>query len=338
MGVEIKNRRCSDNEACDGKGQYKLVLVVNPSRLVKTGVENCFGTNRHELNGFSDFNNAICNLNRIIGNWFEGFSIDDFKLSRIDITKDIQGIPENIIQEYIRIMRRMVMYNGFKLNSRLENNTVGFRCEDSFNALNESKGVEFVVYNKSRAALDQNYKADDIEFYRDTLRMELRCSRRFIRKNTKKEMTTSEILAFIYSKREKFMRGTFDSLFMYGTRACFLQKGRLKKAVSFIIKGKKRREKMLNLINVLSRSNKSVLSNALDRICSSDEAKSKLINYFEESGVSPLTISDTEIPFMQSISSMLEFEEVNENDSLYYGYMKKKSRVKKVFLHSAEGF
>ena len=52
-------------------------------------------------------------------------------------------------------MRTMTLGYGCKHNTELEENTEDFRIEDSFNVVNNSQGVEFVVYNKHRAAVDQ---------------------------------------------------------------------------------------------------------------------------------------------------------------------------------------
>ena len=85
------------------------------------------------------------------------------------------------MQQFILLIRRIPLGRGFFLNKELEEKCIGFRKEDSFNAVNDSKGIEFVLYNKYRAALDQNYPDIDRERYRNVLRMELRCSRKYIK-------------------------------------------------------------------------------------------------------------------------------------------------------------
>ncbi|MCI7804483.1 MAG: hypothetical protein MR503_05330, partial [Oscillospiraceae bacterium] len=39
--------------------------------------------------------------------------IDCFNLSRVDITKDILSVPENVIHEYIRIIRQLPLHYGY---------------------------------------------------------------------------------------------------------------------------------------------------------------------------------------------------------------------------------
>ena len=106
-------------------------------------------------------------------------------MTRIDITKDIKGIPENLIHEYILLMRRMRLYSGYSFNTNLEKNCTEFRKEDSVNIVSDSQGIEFVIYNKHRAAIDNNYDDEILGYYEDTMRMELRCNRKFIKKENK---------------------------------------------------------------------------------------------------------------------------------------------------------
>ena len=147
IGITIYSLPCM-KEGRDGKGNYKLSLVVNPSRLIEN--DTCI----NRIEGFRDLSKAIDLLNGFIRRLFSPLILNDFKLGRIDITRDIRKIPESVIQEYILLMRTMTLGYGYQKNKKLEEKTKDFRIEDSFNVLNESQGAEFVVYNKHRAAID----------------------------------------------------------------------------------------------------------------------------------------------------------------------------------------
>ena len=147
IGIMIYSLPCM-KEGRDGKRNYKLSLVVNPSRLI----EEYTCVNRIE--GYRDLEKAIDSLNGFISRLFSPLILNDFNLGRIDITRDIRKVPERIIREYILLMRTMTLGYGYKKNKKLEENTKCFRIDDSFNVLNKSQGAEFVVYNKHRAAID----------------------------------------------------------------------------------------------------------------------------------------------------------------------------------------
>ena len=102
-------------------------------------------TYSNKIEDYSDLSAAIDNLNIMISNMFPSLILNDFKLVRLDITRDIRLIPEPIIQEYILLMRTMTLGYESKHNIEPEENTEDFRIEDSFNVINNSQGVEFVV-------------------------------------------------------------------------------------------------------------------------------------------------------------------------------------------------
>ena len=152
-----------------------------------------------------DFEIALVILDKMISSLFPELELDDFNLSRIDITNDVHNVPESIIQEYILIMRKMSLSRGYRPNTELEKNTPEFRCEDSFNVCNVSQGAEFVVYNKHRASIDQGYPQEVLYSFEDTMRIELRCSRRYINRETK-GLSTSEALLYMYLSRADLVK------------------------------------------------------------------------------------------------------------------------------------
>ena len=190
-------------------------------------------------------------------------SLEDFKFNRIDITKDIHDIPETIVCEYILLMRRMQLYSGHEIDRQIEKNCSHFRIKDSVNLINESRGIEFVIYNKHQAAVDNGYSDDTIEFYKDTLRMELRCKRKYINKLTK-GMNNAEGLIYFYRNMQNFVEKIFFSAFR-DTDVCHVSAYALDKLVKRKMKTKKVKcSNMRNLVTILNKKSDMDIDTAPD--------------------------------------------------------------------------
>lgn len=336
VGFIIITKKCSDNEVHEKGKSHKIIIRADPNRIIspKTNTKHIcdIGSFMKMLKWLESSVLLWCTVNKM-GKDTILATLDDFELTRVDITRDIQGVPEHIIQEYILIMRRMELYSGFKLNKQLEEHTEDFRPEDSFNAINYSKGVEFVVYNKHRAAIDQKYPEQDIEHYADTIRVEARFQRRFINKHTK-GLTASEALRKMFSERDKYMEEIYHSVFMQFTDVSFLQPYWQDKLISLKLKNREKKiEKMEWLTVVMSSKKRPGLGNVMDRLDVSDKAKQNLLDYFDDIGFAPVPIMNKEIPYLQSIDSILGFGVPTEMDRSYHRYLQKHTRSKEVFFH-----
>ena len=139
-GIKITFRKCTENEI-KRKGfhyPYKLILIVNPSRLIETG------TYVNKIYNYNNFMQSLLVLNEKIRIIFselipEITGINCFDLSRVDITKDIFGIPENVIHEYITIIRKLPLHYGYHLNYNLEEKCLSFNPENSVNIVSDSR-------------------------------------------------------------------------------------------------------------------------------------------------------------------------------------------------------
>jgi hypothetical protein len=204
-GIMLFLRERTENE-WKTKCSYShvLSLIFNPSRLIE------YNTCINRIDNDADFIKAISDLEALIPVIFKDVldtELDDFDLYRINITKDIDGVPENIIEEYIMAMRRLPLYSGYSINKDLEKNCLNFRYKDSPNLVNDSKGIEFVIYKKHRASIDQKYPKEIQNHYCNTLRMELRYKRKFIRKKT--EINSHQKLRSICITTEKLLSEKF---------------------------------------------------------------------------------------------------------------------------------
>jgi hypothetical protein len=94
---------------------------------------------------------------------------------------------------------------------------------------------------------------------------------------------------------------------MFGTDVCFLSDYWLKKVISCKFETKVRKcEKMLGLISQLKAHSDSTLNAVFDELSLSDKAQATMISTFNMVGLSPICTMSKEIPYLQSISSLLE--------------------------------
>lgn len=333
-GITISFRKCTDDEI-KRKGKrygYKLIIIFNPSRLI----ENNTYINR--IWNIDVFISSIKLFNEKIKLIFEKVlpdisGIDDFVLSRIDITKDIFGIPENIIQEYIKTIRRFSLNYGYALNTQLEEKCSEFRYEDSVNIINNSRGIEFVLYNKHQATVDQKYPDEIQEYFNDVLRMELRCSRKFIKKKSK-DLDMFCSLVYFYLNMQTMVKDIFYKIFSYGYNSCFLSHYWLEKVIIKEFDSKeKKKKKMIQLVNFLYRNSEKSLDESLTKLYPSKKSQSTIMENFCKLKLFPTAIQSSYIPYMQSIESLLEFEQPNSKEIKYYDIIRIRSRGKEVFIH-----
>lgn len=333
-GIIISFRKCTENEI-KRKGYgfpFKLTLVVNPSRLIESG------TYVNKIFNPDDFLCSIDILDEKIRSIFSELipdisGIDSFNLSRVDITKDILNVPENVIHEYIKIIRQLPLHYGYHINSKLEENCLSYNPDYSVNIVNDSNMIEFVLYNKHQATIDQSYPAEIQEYFKDVLRMELRCGRNFIKKKTK-DMEVSDALRYFYCHMRSVMSDVYDIIFTRGGSVCFLsyswQKKLIKKATG---SKKKKREKMLNLAGSLHKNPNKDFDDILFRLFNSDKARNNITSYFTSINLSPIAISSPDILFMQSLDSLLEFKKLSKYERSYFEFLRSKEKGKELFLH-----
>ncbi|MCM1227187.1 MAG: hypothetical protein NC320_07145 [Clostridium sp.] len=333
-GITVVFRKCTDNEKKKkgSKYGYKLIVIFNPSRLI----ENSTYINR--IWNKEVFASSITLFNEKIKWIFEKFipdihGINDFTLGRVDITKDILCVPENIIQEYIKTLRRFPLSYGYALNTQLEENCPTFKPENSLNIVNKSSGFEFVLYNKHQAMIDQNYPDDIQKHYADTLRMELRCGRKSIKKNTK-NLDTLTSLVYFYVNMESMVEDVFYSLFSCDTDLCFVSHYWLEKVIKGKFKSKEKKQKrMLKLVNYLHKNPEKSVDEALTKLFPSKKSQKTIMDDFYGIALSPVAVQSADIPFMQSVESLLEFAPTSQNERKYFDTIRNRSRGKDVFLH-----
>lgn len=130
---------------------------------------------------------------------------------------------------------------------------------------------------------------------------------------------------------ESIVKDTFYRLFSHGYGSCFLSHYWLEEEIKKKFNSKKK--KMLKLVNCLHRHPDKSLNNALSQLFPSKKSQATIMNYFSKIQLSPIAIQTTDIPYMQSIESLLEFQNPSTNDIKYFDMVRFRSRGKDVFLH-----
>ena len=323
-GLTIVSRKCK-KEGKDGKGNHKLILIVNPSKLIEPG------TFSNNITCGDDFEMALVILDRMISHLFTELELDDFKLSRIDITNDVHNVPESIIQEYILIMRKMSLSRGYRLNTELEKNTPEFRSEDSFNVCNVSQGAEFVVYNKHRASIDQGYPQEVLYAFEDTMRVELRCSRRYINMKTK-GLSTSDALLLMYLSRADLVQEYYNAMFRYRTDLCYVSERWQGLLIEKWFGGKKKAKKLIDYIKKLS--DMDIHSEtALYDSYNTKKVRTRTPSALNDIGFSPIPIQQNTASYMSSLDTVLGFTDKKVKDKCYRIIKHSKGRKKVIFRY-----
>ena len=329
-GVIMTVRRCSNNEIMTHKSAFMLEFRIDPNKLLYTGdvIRHI-----HDRELFKDAIDALCNKIEFLAGSRGHGDIDEYRLSRLDITRDVHGIPEKMIHEVNRMLYRLPMYEGYGHNTELEENCTDFRREDSFNAVNSSRGIEFVIYNKHQAALDNDFSDEALSFYKDTVRIELRCKKKYIDKHFKGKNMRKTLLNAFDNMRESVME-IYGRLFKFPTDVCMLESKLLIKYLFERCESKKDRcRRMVTLLNGLDKYPEESLQAVLDSLYCSEKRQQKIKDNYEEYGVSPISVRDTTVPFIQSLDSLLEFEIVTFSELDLYEIAKMKYDDSEVFLH-----
>ncbi len=257
--------------------------------------------------------------------------MDEYILNRVDITRDVHNIPENIIKEVNKMLYRLPMYDGYLHNEQLEDRYKKFRKEDSFNAVNDTRGIEFVIYNKHQAAEDNHYDHDSLEYYKDTVRIELRCNKHYIDEHFD-DKNIKRTLLNAYDNMQVSVEEIYLRLFKFPTSLCHLPSKLLIKYLFDETGGKKALcRRMVTLLDHLDKYFYDDLQKALDEVYPSDKRQRNIKKHYAEYSVSPITMRSKAIPFIQSIDSLLEFKLPTDKEIRLYH--KAKKEYGEVFFH-----
>lgn len=332
-GITISLEPCTKNEIKQGDytENHLLILKINPSRLLQQKTYLSVTTEEQMEVALSLLEQRLTTIFNAIG--FYPYAIDDFLLSRIDLTYDVKNIPEEIRLTMFSLLWRLPLMQGYSYNESLLNLDTYDRTR-SFDLHNTSKGIDFCIYDKQKACIDQNFSKDVIDSFSGTVRVELRCYRKYIRTNLNPDETLINTILSFYKSAEQHIKNIYRSAFKYDTSLCYLSKKLLSQYLTILQLSDKKAGKMDYLIYICRQNKDKNFSYCLSQTFDSDKVRKKVLSYFSAYSISPLTIQSKHIPFLQSLDSLLEIHDApSKSEKRIYHFAEQHTRKKEVFYH-----
>lgn len=201
------------------------------------------------------------------------YGLDDFKLTRVDFTVNIDVGDRKTVLAYIKVLHSIGKVKGFDLKY---DKTIDWVDKNlSFDLEGNSNGIEFTAYDKEAESKKEAAKG--------ILRIEVKLTKqKAIKKYTDETVTSKQIAKLAKNSKDIFME-TFVSVVPYGD---FYRK---KEAVA-IVQGSsfknKQKEKMLLLIELIPKKKSLLLAQKELDVRDMD----KIMERFAEINLSPVTI------------------------------------------------
>ena len=316
-GILLEMHKCSDYEQMSQGGyKFRLIAIVNLSRFATQGSfinaiedKETFIKVVNELGAFLEKEFWKCNRR---------YYFNDFKLHRVDVAKDRRLPSESCIRQFILLMRRIPMASGYKVDMTIEYNTPDFDVANSYNIINKSRGIEFVLYNKSHGSRVEKYNNEEQDYYTNTLRMEMKFKQKYITKHTK-GMHTANALLYIYDTMADSVKTIYQKMYYGGINGCFVRENMHRHFVRTKNVGKEVRQKKMLCLMELCIEGRNFALNEIKKRAYMDIEKvyENVIKHYKEINLSPLTISNRTTLFIQSPDSLLGFEKVTKQERDY---------------------
>jgi len=285
----------------DGTYKKKIKFIVNPSRLLGGGDLKLWKPNKDNIEKF------LRKLNEHIENYFnDAYGLDDFQLTRIDFTVNINVKSRKAVSAYIKVLHKLGKVKGFSSKFTKQG------CEDyninqdhSFDLAGNSNGIEFTTYDKEAELSKKKEKSgrkgaeSEKKKAKGILRIEVKLAKpKAVRKYTDETVTSRQLSKLIKRSKEIFL-DMFTQVVPYGD---FYKKDEAVRIIMENVVKKKQREKMLLLLELITKK-KSLL---LAQKELNDRRMDKIMAAFAELGLSPVTISKrTDVKRLKGLYSYL---------------------------------
>jgi hypothetical protein len=269
---------------CNSTYKKKIKMIVNPSRTLGGDDLKLWKPNNENIS------RLIESLETIIDDYFDsGYELNDFKLSRIDFTVNINvGSRENV-SAYIKVLNNIGKVKGF--SPKYPKNDKRINKELSFDLEGNSNGVDFTAYDKEseirqkESNSENNKKSKSIHREaKGILRVEVRLTKKKAILHYTDKTNTSKQIKDLSKKSEMIFIDTFKYIIPCGDYY------KLKHALELVeenIAKKKHKEKMIRLLELIPK--KKSLYLAVKEM--NDRKIKQVLEMFREIGVSPVTIS-----------------------------------------------
>jgi hypothetical protein len=261
-------------------------LIVNPSEALggddlKLWKPN--KSNRAELIRWLE--------HHIEGYFDDKYSLDDFKLSRIDFTANLDVGKENV-KAYIKIMHKLGKAKGYSIKFKPDYEGSEIDKELSFDLAGNTNDLEFSIYDKEAQLknCEKNNKAKKAE---GILRVEVRLRKRKAIKRILGDFadgdcfSTSQEIDILAKESEKIFIVNTAQIIPFGDHYRLRKAEEIVKASDY---NKRPKEKMLRLLRLVPE--KKSLYNAIKEL--NTRNIDELMLLFAKLDVSPITISKRE--------------------------------------------
>jgi len=284
------------------KTQYRkwIKLHVNPSKLL--GLDDL--TTLWEPSKMN-INEMILELEKFMDEYFDSeYVLNDFLLSRIDLTKNIRLGNREIVSAFISFLHNIKKVKGFSPKySKMDK----WYDEDlGFDLKGVSNGVDFTAYDKE-AEVRQNIQnmtmkrreiKERIENAKGVLRIEVKLtSQKAIRNYTDEEDTTKRLIKLSKNSEKIFM----DTMLRVVPFGDVYKKDQSVKIIEDNVDDKRLKTKMLRLLELVPK--KKSLHLAIREM--NDRHISHILSKYHSINLSPVTISKRQK--MKKLKSLYTF-------------------------------
>jgi hypothetical protein len=269
----------------DNTFKKKIKFIVNPTKLLG-------GNDLKKL--WKPNNDNISKLLRKLKEYIDGYfdskyKLNDFKLTRIDFTVNINVGDKKNVSAYIKVLHNIGKVKGF--GPKYDKDDDRINHDLSFDLEGNSNGVEFTAYDKE--AVSERKEANGI------LRVEVRLKKqKAIGKYTDETATSKQIKNLAANSRDIFL-DIFTDIVPCGN---YYKKKEAVQLIEDNISKQKHREKMLQLIELVPKKKSLYLAQKE----MNDRNIDKIVAMFAEINVSPVTISKRhEMKYLKNLYSFL---------------------------------
>ena len=258
---------------CDSQYKKKIKLIVNPCRLLDSDKINP--------------DKLIRKLEKRVSSYFNNkYQLEDFELSGMGLTTDIDVGSSEKVYAYLKVLRRVGKVKGFTpLKDDLLDCGIGL-CFDG-----NSNDIRFMLYdleallseqaNEDYFNIGQKSMPEDCE---GLLRAEVVLMKpKAIRGYTNKSSTSKQIADLLDSRKQIFLE-TFMRIIPFGN---FYKKGKAEEIIRTKVKDATIRRKMLWLVGLVPEKKSLLLAQKALNYRRID----KVMKAFFDIEVAPITIS-----------------------------------------------
>lgn len=253
----------------DGTYKKRIKLIVNPTKVL--GGDDVIKLWKPKEEKILKL---ISKLEKLIKGYFNSkYVLNDFKLTRMDFTVNINVGSSKNVAAYIKILRNIGKVKGFSPKYDEESDWID--TDLSFDLEGNSNGIEFTAYDKE--AESKRKDATGI------LRVEVRLTKlKAIRNHTEEIITSAQIGDLALRSREIFL-ATFTDIVPYGD---YYKKPEATAIINSSNYKKNQKKRMLRLLELIPKKKSLYLAQKE----MNDRNIDGIMDLFGQLYVSPVTI------------------------------------------------